>query len=257
MKRSYSKALSLILLIALSFTLGMSSFALSPSSSTLADQNNKVVAENLTALSSGDIDEIFKVLVENSEQRSIGFFSVENSEYAVQLIEDYALKSTSKGSYLSPNTVELQLAGLYPLDFIIYASVSNASYETALSIYTYGSTWWDGNGDAFRHVLWSSTLYAQFVNLGRQNPLATAKMWTNAHEGFYPHQTPNLSQVSLEVKMDLMNNDIGFALAANNAFVVSRLTGRALTLCDTGGAWRIDKVNGKDKLVPTTNSEKL
>ena len=69
----------------------------------------------------------------------------------------------------------------------------------------------NGNGDAFRHILWN---YGMTIDVGA----SFAKKWSDAHE----NGTPN--NPALEKKMDLHNNAIGIKLGKDNPKTVSHST---------------------------------
>lgn len=65
----------------------------------------------------------------------------------------------------------------------------------------------NGNGDAFRHALWT---FGMAVDVG----LPFAIQWSNAHE------YGATGQPEIERKMDLHNNQIGLSLAVQNPYTM-------------------------------------
>jgi len=156
-------------------------------------------------------------------------------------------------SFLTLNWQETALTALYPAHGIAYAAQSIKARDAALKIYTDNSTWFDGNGDAYRHVIWNVYLYNAFNSaLAVVNGLsgtreARVKLFTDAHEA---------GGSSIESDMDLRNNILGLSAAPtwlNSTQAVEVSTERFI---DMGAAWRIQDWGRGKTLVATDNSEK-
>lgn len=74
----------------------------------------------------------------------------------------------------------------------------------------------NGNGDAFRHMLWN-------FGMARDVGQSFAKRWSDAHENGAKNQP------SIEKTMDLHNNSIGLALARENPNVIVHSTFKSKT----------------------------
>jgi len=102
----------------------------------------------------------------------------------------------------------------------------------------YSSGLHNGNGDAFRHVLWN---YGMVINVG----YSFAKQWSDAHE--YGYNGPQI-----EKTMDLHNNSIGLQLGKSypNTTLHSTFIKKSKEKVRNGSCKRI--VN--NKLVSTNSS---
>ncbi len=236
--------------------------------------------EEVSLLTEEDWLEVGRLSEINAKNKGIPENGVENNFYAASVIKEISAmrraENSSENTNLAPETrvnifgfevndVELSLSVSHPIEFTYYASISKKANDKALEVYTESSCWYNGNGDAFRHVSWSALLYCKFYDENNSSHSAAEEhtyMWTNAHEGYQPGETtdPFDESLDLPVRMDLYNNKIGILLASTridmNSYDENTIFGRAESWVDEGKAKRIDKINGVDQLVSTYNAEK-
>ena len=98
----------------------------------------------------------------------------------------------------------------YPVHGVAYATQSTRARDAAERIYIDNSVWYEGNGDAYRHVIWNVYLYNSFnTAISLLDGLAGTreariKLFTDAHEA---------GDNSIESDMDLKNNVLGISAA--------------------------------------------
>lgn len=242
-------------------------------SRTVAEDGDYGLNESdILSLTAEDWIEVERLTELNAESKDIPVNGIENNQYAASLIKSIA--SSKNESIPSPrvniggfevNNVELSLALAHPIEFTWYSTISVDADDMADSKYTDGSNWYNGNGDAFRHISWSALLYCKFYDENGSSHTEAENhtlLWTNAHEGYNENEAPSAfdESLGLETRMDLYNNLMGMLLAEiridMNSYTESIIFERAETWVDDGKGKRIDAVNGVDQLVATTNSEK-
>ena len=108
------------------------------------------------------------------------------------------------------NSLEQELYNSNKSNGILCMANGKLAIEYAESNYI-SSELHNGNGDAFRHILWN---YGMVIDVGYD----FAKKWSNAHEnGSY-------GQPDIEKEMDLYNNSIGLNLGLQYPNTVSHST---------------------------------
>lgn len=215
-----------------------------------------VTSDEFASLTRDDIEYLFGLIDSfSSRSRTLG---IQLNELVISEIKDivYDENHTSTRGVFNLNAMELLYCAGYPIHGIAYVQMSEMCQTKAYSIYTEGSCWYSGNGDAFRHVSWNVLLYRAFHGYNNVDGLAgftleqRVKLFTDAHEYYEPD--------GVDKTMDLQNNIKGLQYCAPAWFLnsINDIFTYVENYCDLGFAYRVGEKNGVRVLVATNNSEK-
>ena len=157
--------------------------------------------------------------------------------------------------WLEASDYEKQYMKEHPRETPSYTYCSNMANSEAKSRYTNNSLWYNGNGDAFRHVFWSSALVKRFhdvLNYDLSESQDASERWTDVHE-------PPNDRGSLASRMDVQNNTLGRESLAPSTYKkdgYAEMVKQAQNYIDIGLAYRIQEIDGRDKIVSTDDTEK-
>lgn len=243
--------------------------ALAAEADALLQEAMRLVEEREEALARGSLDDTSFVtrdeigrLSESDFEYLYNFMITENPTQD-QLIQEMKRLANGDGGRsfgiwpdgkLQPNVAEVALIATFPHHGVVYITMSQRARDAALRIYTEGSTWWSGNGDAYRHVIWNVYLYDAFspalatIERLPQSREIRVKMFTDAHEH---------GQSDIHSQMDVLNNALGLMAAPVWLSVPQPVEMSTERFIDIGGAWRVQNFGFGDHLVRTCNSEKI
>lgn len=278
MKKNFLKSLALLMM----FSFGFSSNVLAASPEETILKNNESVSEfkmlgnNINVESDFPLETFDYLTYEDMENIEIQImnytkknpnasnYDLDNFagdlmlQYADENIRSNSIRSSnsisrSSGSWLDPSPEERQYMKTHKREVASYSYCTSIAYKQANSRYTKNSLWYDGNGDAFRHLVWSSSLVKRFhdvLGYDLSDSMDASERWTNVHE-------PECDKNSLQSKMDVQNNITGRGLGSMYyKDDYSTIIRKSQYYIDNGYASRIKEVNGVDKLVPTDDTEK-
>lgn len=127
-----------------------------------------------------------------------GFIQNKKIESSTSRIDTYSGLDDYLYGYL--NSQEQALFDANPAKGLLCMANGKMALEISQQRYQ-NSVLHNGNGDAFRHILWT---FGMAIDVGT----TFALQWSNAHEYGSTNQPP------LELTMDLYNNSVGLTLAA-------------------------------------------
>lgn len=236
---------------------------------TSISSTDKTVQKNTFMVSGQLTDKVFnyltyddmelieeKIITLRAENPNVTDKDLDNyvSNLMIQLSNKNFKNKGSGSDFLKPSPEETAYMKKHPREVATYTYCSNMANSEATKRYTDASRWYDGNGDAFRHVFWSASLVKRFYDVlgySKTNALDASKRWTDVHE-------PVSDRGSIESKMDVQNNTTGRSIGArlyqDNSY--GGMINETQRYIDNGMAVRIGEVNGVRKIVATDKSEK-
>lgn len=228
------------------------------------DNNNKNIRlefseDTFDYLTYSDLETIESLLID---------FRNDNPDASNDDLDDYAKELLIQASnnninisnlanaydWLTPSPEESAYMKSHPREVATYTYCSKLANNESEKRYTDDSRWYNGNGDAFRHVYWSASLvkrYYDVLGYDLTDAMDASERWTDIHE-------PVSDLDTLESEMDVQNNTtgrgIGSLLYKDNDYV--GIINKVQYYIDNGLADRIERINGKDKIVGTSDTER-
>jgi hypothetical protein len=199
--------LSVLLVVALVMSLGgTAAFASSGNRQSRSADDIGYLSENPT------FDHILLSLADDlRSMRNEGATDTELANYYNKEMARHSLKRYDLDGYINEqlNSLEQALYDQNPINGLL--CMANGVFALGYAEDNYiGDVLLNGNGDAFRHVLWN---YGMYCDVGYD----FAYDWSEAHED-------GASSPALEKQMDKFNNAVGLELGQDNPFTILHST---------------------------------